>query len=125
MTLGEIKEILHAELLTDNVDLSRTVQSACASDMMSDVLAFTESNALLLTGLMNPQTIRTCEIAEASAIVFVRGKRPTPTLIALANEKGIPLLRTDFCMYDACGRLHEQGLCGVTEKVKKLLVEHG
>lgn len=124
MTLAEVKEILQADLLTAHFDLSQTVHSACASDMMSDVLAFTEPDALILTGLANPQTIRTGEIADAVAIVFVRGKRPTPDLIGLADEKNIPLMRTEFCMYDACGRLFERGLCGVTEKVRKQLSEN-
>ncbi len=124
MTLGEVKEILQAELLTDNLNLSETVHSACASDMMSDVLAYTEPNTLILTGLLNPQTIRTGEIADAKAVVFVRGKKPNNELIALAEEKRIPLLRTEFCMYDACGRLFERGLCGITEIVRKQLSEN-
>ncbi len=122
MTLAEVKEILQAELLTnDENDLLLHVRSACASDMMSDVLAFTEPDALVITGLANQQTLRTVEIADAVAIVFVRGKYPDNEVISLANKKEIPLLTTNFCMHDACGLLFSRGLFGVTENVKKTL----
>jgi len=122
MTLAEVKAILNAELLTayEN-DLSLQVRSACASDMMSDVLAFTEPEALVITGLANEQTLRTVEIADAVAVVFVRGKRPAAAIITNANDKKIPLMTTEFCMYDACGLLFNKGLCGVTRQVKKIL----
>lgn len=125
MTLAEIKETLDAELLTSDSDLSVEVHCACAADMMSDVLAFTEPASLIITGLTSQQTLRTVEIADAVAVVFVRGKRPGSDLIAYANEKKIPLLATDFCMYDACGLLFKKGLCGVTQQVKKLLKKDG
>jgi len=125
MTLAEVKETLQAELLTQDLDLSHEVRSACASDMMSDVLAFTERDCLIITGLANHQTLRTVEIADAVAIVFVRGKRPDQTVIAAANIKNIPLMATDFCMYDACGLLFNRGLCGVTEQVRKILGKDG
>lgn len=125
MTLAEVKETLQAELLTQESDLSLEVQSACASDMMSDVLAFTEPECLIITGLTNQQTLRTVEIADALAVVFVRGKRPDSEVIASAITKKIPLLATKFCMHDACGLLFSRGLCGVTAKVKNTLCKNG
>jgi len=126
MTLAEVKEVLQAELLTnDENNLSLQVRSACASDMMSDVLAFTEPEALVITGLASQQTLRTVEIADAVAVVFVRGKRPAADIISSANEKKIPLMTTEFCMYDACGLLFNKGLCGVTEQVRKILSKNG
>ncbi|MCU0643769.1 MAG: DRTGG domain-containing protein [bacterium] len=125
MTLAEVKETLQAELLTQDSDLSLEVHSACASDMMSDVLAFTRPECLIITGLANQQTLRTVEIADALAVLFVRGKRPDQDMIAVANAKKIPLLATNFCMYDACGLLFNKGLCGVTEQVRKILGKDG
>ena len=125
MTLAEVRDILNAELLTGDVNLSQSVKSACASDMMSDVLAFTEADALIITGLANQQTIRTVEIADAIAVVFVRGKRPDKGVVDLARLKNIPLMTTEYCMHDACGLLFSKGLCGVTEKVRKTLGKNG
>jgi predicted transcriptional regulator len=75
--------------------------------------------------LANQQTLRTVEIADALAVVFVRGKRPDSEVIAAANSKMIPLMTTEFCMYDACGLLFNKGLCGVTEQVRKILGKDG
>ncbi len=77
---------------------------------MSDVLAYTKPGCLLVTGLMNPQSIRTAEVADLSAIVFVRGKSPEPDTIDLAEEIGIPLIGSRYGMYEMCGRLYQAGL---------------
>ncbi|MDZ7319716.1 MAG: DRTGG domain-containing protein [candidate division KSB1 bacterium] len=125
MTLAEVKTIVQADVLTSHIDLSQQVHAACASDMMSDVLAFAAPATLVITGLATQQTLRTAEIADAAAIVFVRGKRPNAEVIAIADQKKIPLLATEYCMHDACGLLYSKGLGGVTEQVRKRLIEHG
>lgn len=82
---------------------------------MSDVLAFTHAGTLLLTGLTNPQVVRTAEMAGIKAIVFVRGKLPPPETVSLAEQKAIPLLASKYTMYESCGRLYLEGLqsCGL------------
>jgi predicted transcriptional regulator len=90
--------------------LDRRVMYGCASDLMSDVLAFSQSEALLLTGLVNLQTIQTAHIAELNGIVIVRGKKPDQAVIESANAKGIPLLGTPYSMYEACGILYRAGI---------------
>jgi hypothetical protein len=80
--------------------------------MMSDVLAFVKDQAVLLTGLCNPQVVRTATMMDMRCIVFVRGKTPTPDVLALANDAGIVVLATDMRMYTACGILYENGLHG-------------
>ncbi len=115
MTLAEVLSIIEGKLVSKDADLSREVSMACGADLMSDVLAFTHVGTLLLTGLTNPQVIRTAEMAGISAIVFVRGKWPPPETIALAQDKGIPLLASKHTMYETCGRLYRAKLpsCGL------------
>jgi len=119
MTLKEIKEILQAEVITGGDSLDLNIEFAGGSDLMSDVLAFGKPGILLLTGLTNAQAVRTADIIEAKAIVYVRGKKPTPEGIELAKEKGIPLLSTKFIMYSACGLLFSSGLRGVSKLPEK------
>ncbi|MFZ6016773.1 MAG: DRTGG domain-containing protein [Nitrospirota bacterium] len=118
MTLNEIKDILQAEVLTCNSDMNMAVDRGCSSDLMSDVLAFSKPGALLITGLTNEAAIRTAEVANVKAIIFVRGKRPNSKAVTLAEEKKIPLLATNFPMFEACGRLYERGLRGSPNNVK-------
>lgn len=115
MVLAQVRDVLEAEPVFGEQSLNLEVKMACGADLMSDVLAFTKSGSLLLTGLTNPQVIRTAEVAEIDAICFVRGKRPQPETVELAREKGLPLLCTELPMYEACGRLHSRGLPGCSE----------
>ena len=113
MTIQDIKNILHAEILwADEEMLSHEVHTACGSDMMSDVLAFVKDQSVLLTGLVNPQVIRTAEMMDMVCIVFVRGKKPSEDMIKLAEERDIALLSTGYRMFTACGKLYAAGLGG-------------
>lgn len=115
MKISAIKELLNAEVLCNEEMLSHEVHSACGSDMMSDVLAFVKNQAVLLTGLVNAQVIRTAEMMDMVCVVFVRSKKPTPEMIELAAECGLVLLSTDKRMYEACGKLYSNGLAGDNE----------
>ena len=112
MKISTIQEILDAEVVCGEEFLDDEVHSACGSDMMSDVLAYVKDQAVLLTGLCNPQVIRTAEMMDIICIVFVRGKEPDPSMIELAKEREIALLASSHRMFSACGLLYEKGLRG-------------
>ena len=117
MNVRDIMEILEADIIwASETGLDAEVHTACGSDMMSDVLAFVKDQAVLLTGLVNPQVIRTAEMMDIVCIVFVRGKMPDPSMIGLAEERGIALLSCGQRMFTACGLLYENGLRGGCEK---------
>ena len=117
MKISTIQELLEAEVVCGEEYLDHEVHSACGSDMMSDVLAFVKDQAVLLTGLMNTQVVRTAEMMDMRCVVFVRDKKPTPEIIELAEESGIVLLASPKRMYEACGILYANGLVG--NKVKE------
>jgi predicted transcriptional regulator len=99
-------EILHGEALLEKVEIER----AYASDLMSDVLAFASPGTLLLTGLTNVQIIRTAQMMDIPAVVFVRGKKPQEEAVTLARSAGMPLLVSSKSMYETCGLLYAAGL---------------
>ena len=110
MKISEIRDLLDAKVMTGEDALEHDVASACCSDMMSDVLAYVKDQGILLTGLLNPQTVRTAQMMDMKCIVFVRGKRPDDAVISLAENNGIVLLSTDYRLYTACGILYANGL---------------
>ena len=112
MRLSDIRSILDATVLWGEEHLDREVLSACGSDFMSDVLAYVKSQALLLTGLVNPQVVRTADMVEIKCIVFVRGKIPGQEILSLAAERDIVVMASPKRMYDACGLLYTNGLRG-------------
>ena len=96
MKVSEIKDILEAEVICGEGALDRDVYTACGSDMMSDVLAYVKEQAVLLSGLMNPQVVRTAEMMDMQCIVFVRGKKPDESIVELAKQRDIVLLSTKY-----------------------------
>lgn len=112
MKISTIKDLLDAKVICCEEGLSCHVYSACGSDMMSDVLAYVKDQAVLLTGLVNSQVIRTAEMMDMNCIVFVRSKMPTAEMIELAKENGMIILATEKRMYEACGLLYSNGLVG-------------
>lgn len=112
MKVEEIRRILNADLLTGEDNLEMEINSACGSDLMSDVMAYVKENVLLLTGLVNPQVIRTAEMMDIKAVVFVRGKNPGPAVVELARDRKILVMATKDPMFIACGKLYKAGLTG-------------
>ncbi len=110
MNVQKLIEIIDGNLINGPIKLTREVKGGCGADLMSDVLASIQPEAVLLTGLCNPQVVRTAQIADVAAIVFVRGKLPPTETINLASEEGIPLISSPFGMFELCGRLFQHGL---------------
>jgi hypothetical protein len=117
VTLKEVKEILDAEVFVGHDQLEMEVKTAFGADLMSDVLAFAKSGSLLLTGLTNPQIVRTSDVLDIAAIIIVRGKRPLPETIQLAEELRIPILSTKYILFETAGRLYTKGIVGCVDKV--------
>lgn len=112
MKIRDIIDILDAQLMTPGADLDKMVLTACGSDMMSDVLANVKCQTVLLTGLNNPQVVRTADMMDMVCLVFVRNKKPDASILALAEQRGIAVLATKLTMFTACGLLYAHGLRG-------------
>ena len=110
MTVEDIQKVLGAEVLMGKEHLCGKAGSVYSSDMMSDVLAFAEDHSVLVTGLCNPQVIRTAEMLDMACIIFVRGKKPDEQMCRMAGEKAMVILSTAFSMFKTCGLLYEAGL---------------
>ena len=112
MKISQMQQLLDAKVLCCEENLDRHVYSACGCDLMSDVLAYVKDQAVLLTGLENPQVIRTAVMMDMVCIVFVRSKEPSPEMLELAKDSGIVVMQCDKRLYEACGLLYSNGLAG-------------
>ncbi len=111
MKLQEICKLLQGEFLTEETATSNLdIRIAGATDLMSDALAYMKPGSLLLTGLSNIQVLRTVEMADIAAVCFVRGKQPDAKMLNDASESGLPMFKTPFPMFKACGLLWQKGL---------------
>ncbi len=110
MNLLKIIKIAEGLLLTPDLDVDVEISGGYGADLMSDVLAFSQPDSVLLTGLTNPQVVRTAQMAEFCAIIFVRGKQPQIETLQIAKQEGIPLVSSPYGMFELSGRLHRAGL---------------
>jgi predicted transcriptional regulator len=117
LTLHEIKKLLDAEVLIGEDQLDMDVNTAFVADLMSDVLAFATAGSLLITGLTNPQVVRTADVLDIAAIIMGRGKRPSQETFQLAEEVNIPILTTKYILFEIAGQLYAKGIRGCIEKV--------
>ena len=102
MTIRQVMEIVDGKVLIGEDRLDGRVDTACGSDLMSDVLAFVKEKTVLITGLINPHVVRTSEMLDISCIVFSRGKLPSQEILEEAEESGITVLATKMTTYTAC-----------------------
>jgi predicted transcriptional regulator len=117
MNIKQLTEIVNGTLVTELGDLRREIKGAFAADLMSDVLASIQPDAVLITGLCNPQVVRTAHMADVAAIILVRGKKAPDETIALANDEEIPIILTPFGMYEACIRINQAGLSSLEQPI--------
>ena len=110
MTIAEAVTIVDGQFFWGEDRGDTEISSACGADLMSDVMAFVKDRVLLLTGLVNPQVIRTAELLDIRGIIFVRGKAPSRDMIEMAEQAEIILAGTKLSMFLACGKIYEAGL---------------
>lgn len=111
MKLSEIIQHAKGTVLNPSILIhDYEIIGGCGSDLMSDVLAAVKPGAVLLTGLCNPQVVRTAQMADVRAIIFLRGKQPSTEIVALATQENIPLISSDMGMFELCGKLYRAGL---------------
>lgn len=113
MKLREVLSTVNGIAVTPEADLDIEVRCAFSADLMSDVLRFGHEDVLLITGLTNPQAIRTADMLGIRALLFVRAKLPSKEAVALAEEMGISLLATQYTMYETSGLLYKVGVPGL------------
>jgi hypothetical protein len=110
MTVADAVTLLEGQFFCGEEQADLEIASACGADLMSDVIAFVKDRVVLMTGLVNPQVIRTATLLDIHAVIFVRGKVPTRDMIEMANEADIILGGTKLPLFLSCGKLYEAGL---------------
>jgi predicted transcriptional regulator len=117
MRLQEVMTVTQAQLFSPDPAepgsqsiLGREVRTGFGADLMSDVLRYNVAQGLLITGLVNPQIVRTAEMADVAAILMARGNKPLPETIEIAQQVDIPIIGTQLTLFESCGRLYAAGL---------------
>jgi predicted transcriptional regulator len=110
MNIAEILTAVEGTMLTPYTNLDDEIKGGFAGDLMSDVLASIQPESVLITGLVNPQVVRTALIADVRLIIFARGKKPTQDTVKLAITEKLPIITTKLGLYEISSRLAKEGL---------------
>jgi len=110
MKIGQIAELLSAEIICGEDHAQKEVDTAFASDLMSDVLTLKNDNIVLITGLANTQTIRTAEMSNINVIILARNKKFSEEMIELARENDLVLLESAYSVFKTSGILYHAGI---------------
>jgi len=110
MRIQEIAGLINAKILNPALNMSRGVEYAFSSDLMSDVLTRDYEQTILITGLSNLQAIRTAEMSDINQVIIARGKEVSKEMIELASESDIVLLSCDYSLFKISGMLYEAGV---------------
>ena len=110
MKVIQIVDLIKGTVVSGTENPEYTVDTAFASDLMSDVLTVKTDNLLLLTGLVNIQAIRTAEMSDINCVVFVRNKKVTEEMIRIAKENRITIIQSPYSMFKVSGILFNAGI---------------
>lgn len=118
MKISDIAQLIDGEILTHTPKDDIDIHGAFAGDLMSDVLASIQPESLLVTGLNNPQVIRTALIADVRLVILARGKIPSPETIDLANADELPIISSPLGVFEISGRLMANNIISYEEDFK-------
>lgn len=127
MTLSQIVGALDLERLTP-ADAERervVVESAHASDLLSDVLANAPRGGVVLTIQAHLNVVAVALNADQAAVIFTSGFVPDQGVRDRAAAEGMPLYATRLSTFDVSGRLYELGLRGRAPRGQDPRGEHG
>ncbi len=122
MKLTDLIEKYQCHVYTPELLKDKDILYGFCSDLMSDALMIMNSvkdddileHAILITGLVTRQSIRTAEMLDVDVVLIVRGKIPSTKVIELAYESNIILIKTDYTMFNTSGMMYRDGIKGIS-----------
>jgi len=110
MKLKEIIEKLELSVRCDENNLDRDVTSGCASDMLSNVIAYSKKCDVWVTIQVHANIVAVAVLKELAAIIIVQGREPAYDTIQKAKEENIPILVSKLSTFELVGKLYELGI---------------
>ena len=92
MNMDELAHRINARYFPPTGQCCKEVTNIHAADTISSLIANATPSTLLVTSLNNNQLIRVAELMDAPGLCLVGGVRPSPELIACAQQAGAPLM---------------------------------
>ncbi len=92
MKIHELARIIEARLAVPSTGKNSDVTRVFGANTMSDLIANSAADTILVTTLSNTQLVRVAELMDVPGICLVDGREPDAQLAARARETGTALL---------------------------------
>ncbi|MBP6941597.1 MAG: hypothetical protein KBB65_07480 [Syntrophorhabdaceae bacterium] len=106
MKVGELASALGLEVLTGNVNLDREIQSGYTSDLLSDVIANIEENAVWITIQRHINILGVAKLKDIAAILIPHNLQLDQEVIDKARTESIAILRGGLSAFELSGLLY-------------------
>lgn len=106
MTLRELVNGLGFEVLTGEVAFDRSVEHGYTSDLLSDVIANVQENAVWITIQRHINILGVAKLKDVTAIVIPRNLQVEDNVIEKAKQEGIALLRDSRSAFEISGLIY-------------------
>ncbi len=110
MKLKNIVEKLELSVKCGENNLDRDVTGGYASDMLSNVIAYSKKGDVWVTIQVHSNIIAVAVLKELAAIIIVQGREPADETIQKAKEENIPILISKLSTFELAGKLYEIGV---------------
>lgn len=110
MKLKEIIEKLELSVRCGENNLDRDVTGGCASDMLSNVIAYSKKGDVWVTIQIHANIVAVSVLKELAAIIIVQGREPADDTIQKAKEENVPILVSKLSAYAVAGKMYELGV---------------
>ena len=116
MKIAELIEKLDLEVVCPPSDPETAVQSACVSDLLSNVMATCPGNSVWITSQGHTNVIGVASLLDVQAVILAGCATPDESVQCKARDTGVTLLRTPDNAFDLCGKLYALGIRGQTRE---------
>jgi len=110
MKLKEIVKKLELSVRCGENNLDRDVTGGCASDMLSNVIAYSKKGDVWVTIQVHSNIVAVAVLKELAAIIIVQGREPADDTIQKAKEENVPILVSKLSAYAVAGKMYELGV---------------
>lgn len=105
MLVEDIVNELHLNVFSGKSGLKKEVNNAYVSDLLSDVMGNAEKDSIWITLQTHKNVMAIASLKELSAVILVKGLKPSDDAVQQSEIEGIPILGTEKNTFEISGEL--------------------
>jgi len=107
MTVSDIVKKLGLKVISGEKGLTKQVNGAYVSDLLSDVMGNINEGQIWITLQTHKNIMAIASLKDVAAVILVKGLKPSDECEEQSNEENIPILSTELGTFDIAGKLYQ------------------